>query len=287
MQRRNQRSQAEKDAEALLELEQRGPLKKRGQKLPEIQEGMFFKEEIERVERIAKESPHAGIASLDYFNRLNRFKLRKIHTFFDPELVEKEIFFGTVPKDKQPVHPYLRKMVSIESEAFKQAVHLVAKAIVTAKQNHKLVTHLKCCDIIWIGVPPKMSTHCFNDKFRKYMDLRNIPKAYYNPQFLPGCVQEEVKLEPETPKAVEPIQEKDQEVLKEEIPEVEEQIEMDLETILSRMKEKEDLMSTLKTAATQAVDEDGYLIADQLPPKPIECIWDDIDSEGEEVVVLG
>ena len=119
------------------------------------------------------------------------------------------------------------------------------------------------------------------------MDLRNIPKACYNPDFLPGCVQEETQPGPEKPKAVEPIQEIVEEFVTEERPEVEEPIEMDLETILSTMKEKEDLMSTLQTAATQAVDEDGDLITDQLPSKPIERIWEDIDSEGEEVAVLG
>ena len=287
MQRRNRRSQVEKDAEALLHHEHRGELMKRGQKLPQIEDGIFFKEEIERADRMAKESPHAGISSLTYFDQLKKFQRRKIHTFLDPELVEKEIFFSTDRKDKQPAHPFLRKMVSVQSTAFKQAVHLVAKAIVTAKNDHRLVTYLQCCDIFWIGVHPKMTTHCFNDKFRKYMDLRNIPKACYNPDFLPGCVQEETQPGPEKPKLVQPIQEIAEEFVTEERPEAEEPIEMDLETILSTMKEKEDLMSTLQTAATQAVDEDGDLITDQLPSKPIERIWEDIDSEGEEVAVLG
>lgn len=285
MKRRNRKSQAQKDAEALLQLENKGPLIKRGQLQQKIEEeGMFFREDIEKAEKRAKESPHAGISSRSYFDRLRKFQKRQIDTFMDPNLVEKEIFFGTDPKGPQPVHPFLRKMVSIQSTAFKQAVHLVTNAILKAKQNHQMVAHLQCCDIFWIGKPPKCSTHCFNDTFRRYMDLRNIPKAYYNPQFLPGFVQEEAEVQTANPFLAEDVPVEIEEPLKEDELEKEEEKFLDFGEILTRLKEKEELMSSLPTAATAVVDEDGDLIADRLAPK-IECIWDDIDSDGEEVVL--
>ena len=78
-------------------------------------------------------------------------------------------------------------MVRIDGPAFDQAVTAIVEAIKTAKSKcrHKLVSHLQCFDVWWIGVKPRQTSHIFNDKIRRYLDLRNMPKFYMNPDYLP------------------------------------------------------------------------------------------------------
>ena len=98
--------------------------------------------------------------------------------------VAKEIFIKDTSKNF-PRHPLLRTMVSLESDAFREAVKQVTKAINEAKRSHLLVSHLICCNVFWIGVSPRVHNHIINDKVRALLDRRCIPKAFYNPDYLP------------------------------------------------------------------------------------------------------
>ena len=127
---------------------------------------------------VFKCSPHAGIPDLKKYQKLTDLNNRKTNHFMKKELVIKEIY-------SEPVHPYLRTMVAVISDAFKTAVKQVTNAIKQARKDKQGVFHLQCCDVFWIGRKPISHNHVINDVLRKMFDTRNVPKAFYNPDFMP------------------------------------------------------------------------------------------------------
>ena len=125
-----------------------------------------------------KPSPHSGISTMEEYNKFKDFQNREIYTFMPPQVVEELIY-------QPPVHPWKRTMVGIFTDSFKTAVKILTADIKTAKKRKHGVYHLQCCNIIWIGRKPKVHCHVMNDLIRKMFDPRNLPKALYNPDYLP------------------------------------------------------------------------------------------------------
>lgn len=123
-------------------------------------------------------SRHAGIPTISEFKRLSDIKNRNVNTFMSPQDVRKSIY-------EPAVHPYKRTMIGINTDAFETAVDELTDAIKKAKNDKKGVFHLQCCNIVWIGRKPRVHSHVMNDLFRKLFDVRNVPKALYDPSYLP------------------------------------------------------------------------------------------------------
>ena len=126
----------------------------------------------------------AGIESLKKLNNLRQFKERNVNIFMSKKEVQDQILFR-FNDGRFPHHPLLRTMVSIESDAFKEAYKLVAKEIKKAKKNNYLVSHLLCCNMFYIGHSPRVTNHVVNDELRGILDARNLSKTWYNPNYLP------------------------------------------------------------------------------------------------------
>ena len=148
-------------------------------------EFMRMIEEVGRRDYIFKVP--SGFKTREEYNIYKDIKSREAFLFLDKNQVKDKVVFGK--DNKRPPHPYFRTMVSIESDAFKESVRIVSDLVKVAKdpdaELNQVVLHFQCCNIIWIGKRPRVNNHVVNDKFKKLIHLKNVPKAFYNPHFLP------------------------------------------------------------------------------------------------------
>ena len=192
-----------------------------------------------------------GISSLKMLSTLRKFEVRNINTFMSKEEIQDHILFR-FNDGRFPQHPLLRTMVSIESDAFKEAYKLVAKEIKKAKKKHLLVSHLLCCNMFYIGCSPRVTTHVVNDELRTILDGRILPKTWYNPNYLPF----------------------DEEVFS-AVPEV-----LDTFTRVSNTEcSCQAKLSTAKTASDDEIKENHKEIGESLS---IEAVFGDSDQESED-----
>ena len=124
------------------------------------------------------QSPHLGIPLLKDYQRLQDINNREVNTFMHPDLVAKMMF-------EMPKHPYLRPLIGIHTDGFKTGVKIMTDEILKAKKLKQGVFHLHCCNIVWIGNRPICHNHVMNDLLKKMLNTKNVPKALYNPDYLP------------------------------------------------------------------------------------------------------
>jgi len=158
-------------------------------------EHMFWPEDIQYAEMMAKKVPHCGLDDLDDYKRMKLMENRIVGDDLDPVTISKHLWPQST-KLKVPLHPFQRTMVRIDGPAFDQAVQTIVETIKIAKSKsrHQLVSHLACCDVWWIGVKPRQTSHIFNDRIRRFLDLRNMPKFYMNTEYLPFRMPEATEL---------------------------------------------------------------------------------------------
>ena len=122
---------------------------------------------------------HSGLLDPKEWNHLKEFENRD----HEEELAKDQV--KAVVMDQEIKHPHMRKMVPVDSDAFRWAVSLVTGEIVKARNRHQGVMHLECCNVIWIGEKPRVCTHIVNEELRGQLDLRSQTKKKYNPTFTP------------------------------------------------------------------------------------------------------
>lgn len=124
--------------------------------------------------------PPAAFRTLQEYKQMLDFGYRAVEEYMDRDKVKEHIF------DKEIKHPIERTMVHARSGAFDEAVTIVTNEIINAKRTSKIgVHHTLCCNVLWLGVTPNVNCHIMNEKFREYLDQRNIDKANDDPDFLP------------------------------------------------------------------------------------------------------
>lgn len=99
------------------------------------------------------------------------------------ELTKEEV--KEIMLNEQCLHPFKRRMVPVDSNAFKWATKLVTGQVIKAKTKHQGVLHFECCNLIWIGPSPRQCKHTVNQKLRKQLDVRAQTEKRYNPNFIP------------------------------------------------------------------------------------------------------
>ena len=230
--------------------------------MPWVPSPMFTEDQIALLKQKSNQSPHSGISTLKYFTKLkSNFLSRKVNAFMKVEDMKKEVFFEGTNGKSTPKHPYLRTMVSVESDAFKEAVRLITYCVMKAKDEHVSVCHADCCNIIWIGKPPRVTTHNFNEKVRKYLDLRNVPNFYYKPDYLPQNSEN-------------PLKRKKNSIL--------EHLKAEREQEEALREAADAKTDSLSMAATRGSDSDDEICRIDLASQ-VKSIWDDIDDDGNEI----
>ena len=157
--------------------------------------GMFFHDQYKYAELFKAKSPHAGINSLEEYNKLKNVENRDYRKTMPLSGVQPQVLFTPTKERPLPPHPFKRIHVPVDSPMFKHAISIVKMSILEAKVKKEVATHVLCCDLFWLGQTPRQTTHIFNEKFRRIIDMRNLPKGFFNPKFLP--TKEELEL-PET-----------------------------------------------------------------------------------------
>ena len=177
------------------QLEPASDSKKENQPLEEPDfpgKGMFFHDQYEYAELFKAKSPHAGINTLEEYNNLKKMENRDCRQMMPLAHVQPQVLFTPTKERPLPPHPFKRIHVPVDSPMFKHAISIVKMSILEAKVKKEVATHVLCCDLFWLGQTPRQTTHIFNEKFRRIFDMRNLPKGFFNPKFLPS--NEELEL---------------------------------------------------------------------------------------------
>lgn len=195
--RRSQKSGIQKISQ-VHQLEPASDSNKENQPLEEPDfpgKGMFFHDQYEYAELFKAKSPHAGINSREEYNNLKKVENRDCRQMMPLAHVQPQVLFTPTKESPLPPHPFKRIHVPVDSLMFKHAISIVKMVILEAKVKKEVATHVLCCDLFWLGQTPRQTTHIFNDNFRRIIDMRNLPKGFFNRKFLP--TKEELEL-PET-----------------------------------------------------------------------------------------